>query len=226
MLNYEVDPASLSARVPPGTQLDSWQGRCLVSMVGFQFLDTRVLGVPIPFHRHFDEVNLRFYVRRDASEGVRRGVVFAKEIVPRRAIAWVARRLYNESYVALRMAHEDRLDSPERPRVAYRWRHAGRWQQLAATASGAAFLPEPDSEEAFISEHYWGYVGQRDGSCLEYRVEHPQWRVLRACDPQLDCDVASLYGAELAAPLAGAPSSAFIAIGSPVTVRRGVRLGR
>ena len=43
-----------------------------VSLVGFRFLNTRVLGVSIPFHRDFDEVNLRFYVRRNIGSEVRR----------------------------------------------------------------------------------------------------------------------------------------------------------
>src|SRR5690606_40211851 len=91
MLNYDVDPAVLRPLVPHGVELDTWEGRYLVSVVGFQFLDTRLLGVPVPFHRDFDEINLRFYVRRRADDGWRRGVVFVKEIVPRRALAAVAR---------------------------------------------------------------------------------------------------------------------------------------
>ena len=105
MLNYEIDPGILAGLVPAGTELDLWQGRALVSVVGFHFRRTRVMGVAIPGHSNFEEVNLRFYVRREGPEGWRRGVVFVKEIVPRFAIAWVARALYNENYVALPMRH-------------------------------------------------------------------------------------------------------------------------
>jgi Uncharacterized conserved protein (COG2071) len=101
MLNYEVDASLLRHFVPAGTELDCWQGKTLVSLVGFRFLKTRVLGIPIPFHRNFDEVNLRFYVRRAEATEVKRGVVFIREIVPRRAIAAVARAFYNERYLAL-----------------------------------------------------------------------------------------------------------------------------
>src|SRR6185503_10439864 len=96
MLNYEVDPSVLHPLVPRGTELDTWHGRTYASVVGFLFLDTRVLGLAIPFHRDFEEVNLRFYVRRREAEAWRRGVVFIKEIVPRWAIATVARVAYNE----------------------------------------------------------------------------------------------------------------------------------
>lgn len=219
MLNYEVDPAILRSRVPAGCELDTWQGRTLVSVVGFRFLDTRVLGIPIPFHRDFDEVNLRFYVRREHPEGMRRGVVFVKEVVPRAAIAWVARNVYNENYVALPMRHRVAL-----PEVAYEWRYAKRWNRLAATCSGESFLPDDSSEETFIAEHYWGYAMQPDGTTLEYRVEHPRWNVWRCSTSSLDGDVSGLYGSELGGFLKGEPSSAFVAEGSAIVVRKGVRI--
>ena len=83
MLNFTADPALLEPYVPPGTQLDFHDGRTFLSIVGFRFLNTRILGIPIPFHTNFDEVNLRFYVRRETPAGPRRGVVFIREIVPR-----------------------------------------------------------------------------------------------------------------------------------------------
>ncbi len=219
MLNYEVDPAILRSRVPAGTELDTWQGRTFVSVVGFRFLETCVLGVPIPFHRDFDEVNLRFYVHREHERDVRRGVVFIKEVVPRAAIAWVARNVYNENYVALPMRHQISL-----PDVAYEWRHAETWSRLAVTCSGESFLPDDHSEETFITEHYWGYARQQDGTTLEYRVEHPRWNVWRSSASSLDGDVDELYGSELGGFLEGKPSSAFVADGSAVVVRKGVRI--
>lgn len=223
MLSYEIDPVVLASRVPAGTELDPWRGRYLASVVGFRFLDTRLLGVPVPFHRDFEEVNLRFYVRRTVAGETRRGVVFVREIVPRRALAWVANAVYQEKYVALPMAHEDRLAGPART-LAYRWRHAGRWSRLAVTVEGEPYLPDESAEETFVAEHYWGYTGRRDGSTLEYRVEHPRWRVWRCSEAELDADVAALYGPELAPFLVGRPVSAFVADGSEVIVRRGRRL--
>jgi uncharacterized protein YqjF (DUF2071 family) len=223
MANYQVEPRVLQPLVPAGTELDSHAGRCFVSIVGFQFLDTRVLGVSIPFHRHFDEVNLRFYVRRRVDGEVRRGVVFIREIVPRRAIAWLANWLYNEKYVALPMAHDQGIGE-ERRRLTYRWRHDAAWCHLGVTLEGDSYLPELTSEDTFITEHYWGYTAQRDGATLEYQVEHPRWRVWKGSDAELVCDVAALYGAAFAPFLSGPPSSCFVADGSAVRVGRGVRL--
>src|SRR5262245_47245447 len=144
MLNYVIDPAILEPLIPAGTMLDRWHGQTLVSLVGFRFTAAHVLGVAVPFHRTFDEVNLRFYVRRTAPSGeVRRGVVFVRELVPRRAVALVARWAYNEPYrvVPMRSAAPDvPLDAPGR--VTYEWRTGGRWQRLVATAVGRPVVPE------------------------------------------------------------------------------------
>ena len=230
MLNYEVEPQALRSYLPYGTELDTWQGRTYVSLVGFLFLDTRLLGLPLPFHRNFEEINLRFYVRRKVADGWRRGVVFVKEIVPRWAIATVARVVYNENYVARPMRHSLQRDDNEpyalRPdsQLEYSWREAGQWQSLRVTIAGAAAPLVPGSEAEFITEHYWGYAAQRDGGGVEYQVEHPPWLVWQASAATFECDVARVYGARFVEPLQTSPASAFVAAGSPITVRRGVRI--
>lgn len=222
MLNYEVDSAMLRPLVPRGTELDLFQGCALASVVGFRFLRTRLLGAPVPFHRDFDEVNLRFYVRRVPPNGdARRGVVFVRELVPRAAIACTARLVYNEPYLALPMRSTTPVSPSDAPgSIAYEWRMKSRWESVSATAAGAPAIPSPDSEATFITEHYWGYTRQRDGSTVEYEVAHPPWRVWDAEAPALVADVPALYGASFAAALAQVPRSSYIAEGSEVTVFR------
>jgi hypothetical protein len=225
MLNYEVPAGLLRPLVPGGTELDDWNGVTLASIVGFRFLDTRIFGVPIPGHRDFDEVNLRFYVRRrDRTGGWRRAVVFVRELVPRRGVALVARRLYNEPYAAVPMRHELAIGGAEHGvsgRVAYAWRVAGRWHRLEVVTRGSPGVPDAGSEAAFISEHYWGYTVQRDGGCKEYQVSHPPWRVWGAVGARLDCDARAVYGPGFAECLSARPRSAFLAEGSEVVVYRG-----
>ena len=84
MLNYTIDPRSFEPLLPPGTEFDFFDRTTYVSVVGFHFLRTKVFGLGIPWHRDFEEVNLRFYVRRRGAEGWRRGVAFIRELVPRR----------------------------------------------------------------------------------------------------------------------------------------------
>lgn len=227
MLNYEVDPATLSAYIPRGVELDTWNGRHFVSVVGFLFLNTRILGLPIPFHRNFEEINLRFYVRRKADNGWRRGVIFIKEIAPRWAIATVARVVYNENYVARRMRHRvDLNDGAIAPNgsVEYSWRDGESWHHVCAKTGGNPRPLVEGSEEEFITEHYWGYSAQRDGGCVEYQVEHPRWRVWQTSEAAFDCDVKRVYGRQFVECLSAKPSSAFVADGSEIVVRKGTRL--
>ncbi len=221
MLNFVVDPSVLKPLVPGETELDFYEGETFLSLVGFLFLDTRLIGLPIPLHRDFEEVNLRFYVRRKTTDGWRRGVAFVQELVPRRAIAVVARAFYGEPYSALPMRHV--LEHKDgRVSAEYQWRRAKRWETLAMTAIGEPQASVLGSHEEFITEHYWGYTARRGGSS-EYRVEHPRWRLWKAETTNFDADVATLYGAQFVQALSAPAASAFIAEGSHVEVRRRTR---
>ena len=225
MLNYEIDPAILQKRLRKGTELDFWNDRTYVSLVGFRFLETRVLGRRVPFHINFDEVNLRFYVRHKADGEWRRGVVFVKEIVPRMAIALVARWAYNERYIALPMKSVIDLPSntnEQQGSVSYSWKWANQWHELSAQISGEPIPLVSGSEAEFITEHYWGYAAQRDGSTLEYQVEHPAWRVWPAQHSHFVGDVTTLYGPEFVELLSRPATSAFVAEGSEIMVRHGL----
>jgi uncharacterized protein YqjF (DUF2071 family) len=216
MLNYRVDAAILDGFVPRGTEVDSFQGNTYVSVVGFQFLRTKIFGVlPIPFHVNFDEVNLRFYVRRREGDEVRRGVVFVKEIVPRRAIAYVARISYGEKYFRWPMRHA--IAGEASPSAEYEWKFRGKWCAVGAEASSAPFLPAEGSLEQFITEHYWGYASRRGGS-VEYRVTHEPWRVWTAAKTRFEGDGDALYGEGFGKYLNRPAESAFIAEGSAVLV--------
>jgi uncharacterized protein YqjF (DUF2071 family) len=225
MLNYEVDACMLLPLVPAGTELDRWKGKVFASLVGFRFLKTKLLGfLPIPMHSNFEEVNLRFYVRRQVGSEVRRGVVFIGEMVPRRAIAFAARTFYKENYVALPMAHEIRAAGDNRLRVAYRWRSGNLWSEMNLETDGKSELPGDGSIEQFITEHYWGYSAQPGGGCMEYRVAHPSWRVWQARGSAFEGDAEKLYGKAIAAVLRSKPQSAFLAKGSAVSIMWGRRL--
>ena len=222
MLNYRVPPETLTPLVPRGTTLDTLRGESYVSVVGFLFRDTRLLGVPVPFHRYFEEVNLRFYVvRRESNGEVRRGVTFVRELVPRPAIALVARLAYNEPYSAVPMRHRvDHVagDDAAPGVVEYAWRQRSGWSRLAVEPTGRAAPVAAGSDEEFITEHYWGYTRQRDGGTVEYRVAHPRWRVWPVARSTLDANVAELYGAAFANALTRPPDSAFLAEGSAISV--------
>jgi uncharacterized protein len=218
MLNYIVDPNLITPLAPAGTEIDYKNGETFISVVGFLFLDTRLLRLPIPLHRDFEEVNLRFYVRRKSADTWRRGVVFIRELVPRRAVAFVARSFYGEHYIALPMRHTI-VDDGMSVSAEYSWRRGNRWESLKMSAAGEPQSIPAGSHAEFITEHYWGYTCVREG-CSEYRVEHPRWKIWNADTFELQADVAKLYGEQFAEPLNQPPRSAFIADGSPITIQR------
>jgi uncharacterized protein len=223
MLNYAVDPAILRKFVPNKTTLDSFDGATYISLVGFQFCRTKLFGsVAVPFHSNFEEVNLRFYVTHKNGGEVRRGVVFIAEVVPKQAIATLARVAYGENYKCLLMRHTISAQN-SRKTVSYEWQSRNKWCKLTAQESAAPRLPQEGSLEQYITEHYWGYSAQKDGSCMEYHVSHVPWKVSPAVPASFVGDATELYEADLGGVLQQPPSSAFIADGSPVTVHTGIK---
>ena len=221
MLNYAVEPSLLQPFVPAGTELDTFEGITYLSLVGFQFNRTRIFGCAVPFHQEFEEVNLRFYVRRSS----KRGVVFIRELVPKYAVAAVARFAFNENYSCVPMSHRfERCAENGTMVTEYAWGSAPDRCVMRIETEGPGSLPDDGSLGQFITEHYWGYAAQSDGGCLEYEVQHPRWRTQSATRAEFTGNVAGIYGIEIARILKRNPDSAFLADGSPVTVFKGTRI--
>ncbi len=219
MANYEVPPEILEKRLPRGVSLDFYQGKCFVSLVAFMFLDTRVLKIPVPFHVNFEEVNLRFYVVRETPEETKRGVVFVKEIVPRFAIAFVARTFYGEPYEAWKMNHSKAGNS-----LSYKWQKNDFQHDVKIDIGANIGVPAANSEGEFIIEHYWGYTKRGGNRTDEYRVEHPKWELFEVENYEINADFGKLYGAEFAFLNDRKPHSIFMAKGSEVAVYKGAKL--
>ena len=219
MLNYEVDPEILKPYLPAHTELDLWDGKALVSMVGFLFKQTRVFGIKWPFHVNFEEVNLRFYVRYYDGSKWKRGAVFISELVPKRIIATVAKAIYNEPYRTLPMRHSIKPSGNEHIEYLYEWKVKGKWNKLGAVVSNTRKPMEPGSAEEFIFEHYWGYNKLRDNTTLEYAVEHVSWEINEVENSVFEADILELYGKEFTPYLKVKPFSAFFAGGSDIAVR-------
>lgn len=216
MLTYVVDPVAIIERVPVGTTLDAWHGKTLVTVIGFQFLETKILGAPIPFHQDFEEVNIRFYVRRGMDGGARQGVVFIREMVPRPVVGGMARLLYREPYLVVPM--RSKVNDGPPPDVEYQWNATGSsWCELAASAAGDARELVAGSLEEFVTERHWGYNGESGKDTLEYRVDHARWRIWHVGTNRIAYQPEPLCGHELA-PFLKNPISAIIADGSAVTV--------
>jgi len=215
--NYAIDPDLLKDQVPFGTELDLWEGKCYVSLVAFMFLNTKVMGMKIPFHTNFEEANLRFYVRSKDGDNWKRGVVFIKEIVPRHAISFVANTFYNENYVTLPMRHswkkhEDELE------ISYAWKQQDFWHSFAVKAEAQAQDLGVGSEAEFITEHYWGYAPVNAQKSNEYEVRHPRWEHYKVRSQEIIVDFGRLYGSRFAILNDRQPDSVMLAEGSEISV--------
>jgi uncharacterized protein len=213
LLSYAVPPSLLEPRLPPGLELDERDGKTYASLVAFDFLDTRVLGIPWPGYRSFPELNLRFYVR----QGAERGVVFVREFVPKRLVAWLARAVYNEPYVAAPLSstlHENDGGLTFEQRITF----GGRTHTISVTGSKPAVLPCETSMDHFFKEHRWGFGINRRGECIRYEVQHPHWDVYGVQSYHLDLDWEMLYGPEWQFLCQQTPCSVIFAVGSAVAV--------
>ncbi|MDX2282595.1 MAG: DUF2071 domain-containing protein [Bacteroidia bacterium] len=220
LANYTLDPALLAPWMPAGTAHDLFDGRCYVSLVGFLFDDTRLLGVPVPFHQRFEEVNLRFYVVREADGVRRRASVFIRELVPKPAISWVANAVYGEHYRTVPMRH-CWAEEGGQLRVSYDWKFRGRWNRLAVDAAAQAAPLQPGSEAEFITEHYWGYTRLDARRTGEYQVAHPRWELYPVQAWTVEVDAGALYGERFAWLSQAEPASVLLAEGSEVAVYPG-----
>ncbi|MBC7828741.1 MAG: DUF2071 domain-containing protein [Chitinophagaceae bacterium] len=218
MFNYSVDPSILTPYLPYKTELDFYKDKCYVSLVGFGFINTRLKGFAIPFHRDFEEINLRFYVRYNDDGVWKRGVTFIKEIVPKRALTMVANSIYNEKYVTL-PTRRHWIKNTDSMNVSYQWKHQGDWDFVEVKALSTASMIMPESEEEFITEHYWGYTQLDDRMTSEYQVEHPRWLVYPILHHTIQVRFGSLYGAEFGTLKDAIPDSIVLAEGSEISVR-------
>lgn len=216
IINYEIDPEILKKYLPAGTELDFYQDKCYVSLVGFMFLNTKLLGLPIPFHRDFEEVNLRFYVKKKEGDQWKRGVVFIKEIVPKLALSFIANSVYKENYKTMPMKNSMTQDDNEIS-VKYSWKE-GKWYSMEITAENIAMPMENESEFEFITEHYFGFT-KKGNKTSEYEVCHPQWSWYLVKSHHVEVDFNAVYGKDFASLNSQQPISVMLAEGSEIEVR-------
>ena len=223
MINYEVDCNLLETYLPFKTELDLWNGKCYVSLIGFMFLNTEIKGFRIPFHINFEEVNLRFYVRYN-NEGIwKRGVVFIKEIVPKHALTFVANTVYGEKYETQLMDHKWE-NVGNKLSIEYKWTKKSKWNSIKILTGHELHDIVDGSEEEFITEHYWGYTKLKDNKTSEYGVEHPRWQVYKTLEYLIDVKFEDNYGNEFSFLENKKPTSVFVAEGSLIKVKGGNKL--
>ncbi|NQY29088.1 MAG: DUF2071 domain-containing protein [Flavobacteriaceae bacterium] len=216
LINYNIDPEILAPYVPNGTELDFYNNTCYVSIVGFLFQETKLLGIKIPFHSNFEEVNLRFYVRHKENNHWKRGVVFIKELVPKPALTLVANSIYKENYQTVPMQHTWE-SNPDSQKVEYKWVIKNKAQKINIISQPITKTITTGTEEEFITEHYFGYTKQNDNT-YEYEVKHPKWKHYPVLEYNIDVDFELNYGSNFKFLNNQEPLSVLLAEGSEIAV--------
>lgn len=219
MANYVVPKEILLPYIPYKTELDFFKGETYVSLVGFMFLNTKVFGFSIPLHENFEEVNLRFYVKYNHNGNWEKGVVFIKEIVPKRAISFIANYLYGENYATMNMKHFH-VDNDENFEVGYEWNFKNKLNKISAVSNKRSQKIIPGSCESFFADHYWGYSKYSEIKSYKYYVEHPIWETQKVISYEVDCDFGSLYGDDFKFLNAEKPNSVLMTKGSQIGVQQ------
>ena len=223
LLNFEIDPKILLPRVPPGTELDFYNENTFVSLVGRICLNAQVYGIPVTLLKQFEEVHLRFYVKRQMEDEVRRGVCLIRNIVPTRAAAMLLGWLFRENFDRMQMRHQssgfDIADPGSLPDAEYRWKVGEDWNRVRVKARSRRRGMKTESKEQFILDHHHAYIGRGDKT-LEYFVSRPPWLIWDAASGNFDCDVEGLFGKEFRRPLNHRPASVFLARGSEINIHR------
>lgn len=218
MANYEAHPEVLKPYLPNGVEIDFYNHKTYVSLVGFMFKQTSLFKIPIPFMGTFEEINLRFYVKRTDGAHVKRGVVFINETVPYKPVAWLANKLYKEHYIAIPTKNSIVLTDSAK-NIKYEWKVNKLWNHLYVNAASEKEQMATGSMEEFIFEHYYGYTKINNQLSQEYKVNHPRWEVNKVLDYSIHCDFTSMYGNDFSFLNSQNPHSVILAEGSPVTVK-------
>jgi uncharacterized protein len=217
MANYAINPSVLAPYLPYGVELDLFEGKAYVSLVGFMFENTRIFNLPVPLLGTFEEVNLRFYVKRTEGNIVKRGVVFINETVPYKLVAWIANALYKESYTCVPTKHTHTFTSATK-QISYAWFKNKQWNNITVDANIANQTMVNNSCEQFIFEHYYGYTKISETETEEYKINHPSWLVNTVTNHNISCDFKAMYGNSFEFLNSVQPTNIFIAEGSAIEV--------
>lgn len=165
----------------------------------------------------FEEVNLRFYVKRLVGNEIRRGVVFINETVPNKIVAWLANALYKEHYIAIPTRYNWRLSEHSKD-ISYRWKVQTKWNAIDVVAGTMQIEMQIGSMEEFIFEHYYGYTKINTKESMEYKVNHGRWTINELRSYVIDCDFGACYGKDFSVLNKIKPKSVYITDGSAVSI--------
>jgi uncharacterized protein YqjF (DUF2071 family) len=216
MANYAIDPLLLQPYLPNGVELDFYQNKTYVSLVGFMFKNTSLFGIPIPFFGSFEEINLRFYVRKVDGRKIKKGVVFINETVPYKIVALLANKLFKEHYISI--PTKSSINIGANKNIQYDWKSKGKWNSISVYSEAKKYKIEASTIEEFIFERYFGFTKLDESLTQEYQINHPNWMTNKIIRAEVKCDFENMYGKPFASLNDTIPDSILLAEGSSISV--------
>ena len=205
-LHWEVPAATIAPLLPPGMEVDLFEGRAYVGLVPFTMTGVRPRGLPsVPGLSSFHETNVRTYVR--TPEGVP-GVWFFSLDAAGLVASALGRFWFHLPYFYARMS----LDAVARPAGGWMLRYASSRiyprsptasAQICAEVTGPVVPAVPGSLEFFLAERYLLYTLGRTASgaagppaLLRGRVHHSSYPLQEARLVSLDESALAAAGFE------------------------------
>jgi len=195
-LHWPVAASALQPLLPPGLEVELYDGSAWLGVVPFRMARTRLRWLPpLPTTHAFPELNVRTYVR----SGDRAGVwFFSLDACSPLAVAG-ARALFRLPYFAATMQCE-RLDgsvvyaSGRRDRRAPAATFVARWR-----STGSAFRAPAGSLPHFLTERYCLFTASGNGRPRCVEIAHAPWQLSPAAVEIATCDMTRLLGFDLPA---------------------------
>src|SRR5205085_1048277 len=181
-LHWEVPPSKLQALLPPGLDLDTFEGKAYAGLVPFTLTGVRpILTPPLPWISSFHEINVRTYVHRNGRDP---GVWFFSLDASSAIAVAAARAAYKLRYFNSEIHFESGPGAI--PEISFRSRRLDDRGPLPANlrvgykaVEGAATPASPGTLEHFLVERYILYT-EDDHQLYRARVHHQPYPLQKA----------------------------------------------
>jgi uncharacterized protein YqjF (DUF2071 family) len=200
-VHWEVPAEPIRRLLPPGLELDLYEGRAYVGLVPFTMTGVRPVGLPaVPGLSRFHETNVRTYVHVGGRDP---GVWFFSLDAANPVAVVAARAWYHLAYHYARMSVEERAPgqgtTPEEFSYASERRWPGPRPAHALVRGGPRGEPAPaaaGSLEHFLVERYLLYAHVERRGLYRGQVHHSSYPLQGATLSALDESLLAAAGIE------------------------------
>lgn len=170
-MHWPLPPSDIQPLIPPGLELDTFDGQAWIAVVPFFMSDIHARSMPpFPGLSRMAELNVRTYVTRDGKPGVYFFSLDAASVIA----VTVARLTYHLPYFYAKMNVERRgNDVHYTSRRLYKEMQAEYLGVYAPT--GDLYQSTPGNLDHFLTERYCLYTADTKGRILRGEIHHAPW---------------------------------------------------